>query len=75
MSILITDELLEPLLNEFETAKILKVKVTTLRSWRIKGSPLPFRRIGRAIRYAPSDIVSLIKSGKANSTTEADHAQ
>lgn len=58
------------LLNEHEAAEILQIKVSTLRSWRVKGSPLPFRRIGRAIRYAPQDIAAFIDAGKATSTTE-----
>ncbi len=65
----------EPLLDEYEVADILKIKVSTLRSWRVKGGKLPFSRIGgRMIRYHPADIRDFIEASKATSTTEADYA-
>ena len=62
------------LLNEHETADFLQLKVSTLRSWRVKGSSLPFRRIGRAIRYTPEDVAAFVEAGKAFSTTRAGNA-
>ncbi len=64
----------EKLLNEHEAAELLGVKVSTLRAWRIKGSKLPFLRLGRAIRYDPADIEAFKLASKAYSTTEADNA-
>ncbi len=65
----------ERLLNEHEAAEILQIKVSTLRSWRVKGGKLPFSRIGgRMIRYHPADIRNFIEASKSTSTTEADHA-
>lgn len=62
------------LLNEHEAAEILQIRVSTLRSWRCTGKvKLKFCRIGRAIRYSPSDVAAFIEEGKATSTTEADH--
>lgn len=71
---MITSSLPVRLLNEHELAKILGITVHTIRSWRLSGSPIPFRRIGRSIRYAPSDITAYIEAAKANSTTEAVYA-
>ena len=62
------------LLNEHEAAELLGIKVSTLRAWRIRGSKLPFLRLGRAIRYDPEDLSAFREASKAYSTTEADHA-
>lgn len=62
------------LINEHEAAVLLGIKVSTLRAWRVKGSTLPFCRIGRAIRYARDDIDDFIAASKATSTTEAANA-
>lgn len=43
-------------LTELEAAARLGLKVATLRAWRHRGSGPAFVRLGRAIRYLPSDI-------------------
>jgi predicted DNA-binding transcriptional regulator AlpA len=45
----------EPL-TEVEAAGRLGLKVATLRAWRHQGKGPAFVRLGRAIRYLPSDI-------------------
>jgi hypothetical protein len=60
------------LLNEHETAEILQVKVSTLRSWRVKGSSLQFCRIGRSVRYAPQDLYDFVEAAKTSSTTATE---
>lgn len=51
----------EVLLNDRQVAGLLGVSRRTLRSWRTLGaqSPIPFVKVGRAIRYRPSDVASL----------------
>ncbi len=45
----------EPL-TETDAEARLGLKVPTLRAWRHRGIGPPFVRLGRAIRYLPSDI-------------------
>ncbi|MBU8922849.1 MAG: helix-turn-helix domain-containing protein [Bacteroidales bacterium] len=45
-----------------EVAKILNVSTKTLETWRrTESQNLPFIRIGRAIRYIPSDVSEFLK--------------
>ncbi len=48
-------ELQTELLTLPEASKVLRVKVSTLRSWRTKGT-LPFRKIGGKILLHRDDI-------------------
>jgi predicted DNA-binding transcriptional regulator AlpA len=57
------------LLNEHEAADRLGIKVSTLRRWRVKGSDLPFIRIGGRIKYADNDIEGYIQSRRVLSTS------
>lgn len=51
------------LLNEFEAAEYLDVKVSTLRIWRYAGRyDLPFVKIGRLVRYRAEDLEKWIAS-------------
>jgi predicted site-specific integrase-resolvase len=45
----------EPL-TEAEAAARLGLKIPTLRAWRHRGVGPAFVRLGRAVRYLPSDI-------------------
>jgi hypothetical protein len=57
------------LLNEHEAARLLGLKVTTLRRWRWAGKPPPFLKIGAAVRYDPADLALLIKAARRTSTS------
>ena len=46
----------DALLDEYETAAYLDNSVQTLRNWRMKGSGLPFLKVGAAVRYRVGDI-------------------
>ena len=47
----------DKLLTPPEVAKILGVKLNTLAVWRSTGRyPLPFRKVGRRVRYYLSDV-------------------
>lgn len=58
----------ETLLKETDVAKILNVSVMKIRQFRSrnKGEGPVFIRIGKSIRYAPSDIAAFIESAKYN---------
>ncbi len=58
------------LLNEHEAARILGLKVATLRRWRWAGKPPVFRKINSAVRYHPADISALIDAGRRTSTSD-----
>lgn len=46
--------------DEKEVAEQLSVSVGTLRKWRILNQGPKYRKIGRAVRYAASDIANFI---------------
>lgn len=53
----IEDLLNKKLWTELETAAYLNLKPETLATWRCTARyPLPFVRLGRAIRYRPVDV-------------------
>ena len=58
------------LLHETEAAKILSVKVSTLRRWRWAGKPPPFIKVGAAVRYDPADIGAFVESRRRASTSD-----
>src|SRR5215469_4434393 len=58
------------LLDETRAARILGLSVKTLRRWRWAGKGPAFRKIGRAVRYASSDLEALISSALRTSTSD-----
>ena len=47
----------QTLIDETEAGKLLGVSPETLRDWRCRRTvPLPFVKIGAAVRYVPSDL-------------------
>jgi len=59
------------LLDETRAARILGLSVKTLRRWRWAGKGPAFRKIGRAVRYANSDLEAFISSALRTSTSDA----
>ena len=55
---------LDTLLNEYEVAGILNIRVATLRRWRCDRKGPDFVRIGGAVRYEPVALDSFIASGR-----------
>lgn len=54
---------LNQLLNEVETAALLKTSRQTLANWRCtKTQNLPFVKIGSLVRYRTEDIAAFIQS-------------
>ena len=58
------------LLTEREAAEVLSLKPDTLRRWRWSGGGPPFRKLGRAVRYAMSDLAGFAESAKRESTSQ-----
>jgi predicted DNA-binding transcriptional regulator AlpA len=51
----------EPLLNERETAKLLRVSVQLLRKWRAKGMGPEYSKLGgKLVRYDPGALIQWI---------------
>ena len=62
------------ILNEYQAAEKLSLKVQTLRNWRHEGRGLPYVKIGaRKIGYLPDDIENFVQAGRILPVcTEAD---
>ena len=51
----------ERLVNEYEAAKILSLKVQTLRNWRSNLCGPAYLKLGRCVRYRIEDLEQFIK--------------
>ena len=49
-------------LTEREVAELLGLSVATLRVWRHRGTVPRFLRLGRAVRYLPSDLADFVRA-------------
>ena len=49
-------------MNEIEAAERLGLSVATLRAWRHRGKGPRFVRLGRAVRYLPTDLAEFIRA-------------
>ena len=58
------------LFTELEAAEYLHLSVRTLQGWRVKGSPLTFIKVGRAVRYRLTDLEAFVERGSRRSTSE-----
>jgi excisionase family DNA binding protein len=57
------DQLIEQeaeLLSLEEVSALLRLKVSTLRAWRLKQCHLPFVKMGRLVRVRRADVLALI---------------
>ncbi len=64
------------LLHETETAKILSVKVSTLRRWRWAGTGPRFLKVGYAVRYDPQTLKDYLAERERTSTSDpGPHSQ
>jgi predicted site-specific integrase-resolvase len=62
-----TDRLLTPR----QAGEVLGVSPATLATWRWRGVPrLPYVRVGRLIRYRPSDITAFLETQTRTSTSD-----
>ena len=64
-------ELGSALVNEDEAARMLALRVTTLRRWRWAGRGPRFIKVGAAaVRYDPLDLAAFIEAGRRTSTSD-----
>jgi excisionase family DNA binding protein len=49
-------------LTEREVAELLGLSVATLRAWRHRGKGPRFLRLGRSVRYLPSDVDEFVRA-------------
>jgi hypothetical protein len=58
-------------LNEKQLAERWDVSVRTLQAARVRGTGVPFVRIGRAVRYRMEDVLDYEQSRLRTSTSES----
>lgn len=52
----------EPLLKPEQVARQLAISENTLSSWRsTKRQPLPYVKVGGAVRYRPADVAAFVE--------------
>ena len=55
-------------LTEREVADLLGLSVATLRAWRHRGRGPRFLRLGRSVRYLPSDLAEFVRASAVDTT-------
>lgn len=58
------------LLTTAQASEILGLKLNTMEIWRVQGIGPIYRKIGRLVRYAESDLIAYINAGTRRSTSE-----
>lgn len=56
-------------LTEREVAELLGLSVATLRAWRHRGRGPRFLRLGRSVRYLPSDLADFVRASAVDTTS------
>lgn len=59
--------------TEYEAAQMLGLSVRTLQAMRVRGSELPYVKLGKAVRYRGADLLSYIEKSTVRPPAEADH--
>jgi predicted DNA-binding transcriptional regulator AlpA len=67
----VATEPIERPLTEMDAAGRLGLKVATLRAWRHQGRGPAFVRLGRSVRYLPSDLDEFLRANRRGSQTVA----
>ena len=52
-----------------EVADMLGLSVATLRAWRHRGKGPRFLRLGRSVRYLPSDVADFVRASAVDTTS------
>ena len=60
--------------TDVEAAPRLGCKVSTLRRWRWSGGGPPYVKIGRLVRYRPTDIAEWLAAQRRISTSDPGSA-
>ena len=58
-------------LTEREVAERLGLSVVTLRAWRLRGKGPRFLRLGRSVRYLPSDVDDFVRASAVDTRSES----
>ena len=58
-------------LTEREVAALLGLSVATLRAWRHRGKGPRFLRLGRSVRYLPSDVDDFVRASAVDTRSES----
>jgi predicted DNA-binding transcriptional regulator AlpA len=53
---------LEALLDEYDVAKLTNMSIATVRRWRLLRQGPRYLKLGSAVRYVPSDVLSYIQN-------------
>ena len=57
-------------LTEREVGELLGLSVATLRAWRHRGKGPRFLRLGRSVRYLPSDVDDFVRASAVDTRSE-----
>ncbi len=58
-------------LTEREVGERLGLSVATLRAWRHRGKGPRFLRLGRSVRYLPSDVDDFVRASAVDTRSES----
>ncbi len=58
-------------LTERQVAELLGLSVATLRTWRHRGKGPRFLRLGRSVRYLPSDVDDFVRASAVDTRSES----
>jgi excisionase family DNA binding protein len=58
-------------LTEREVAERLGLSVATLRAWRHRGKGPRYLRLGRSVRYLPSDVAEFVRESAVDTRSES----
>jgi hypothetical protein len=59
------------MLTTKEAAEFLRVSISFLMKARLRGDGPRYRKLGRAVRYTETDLLSYLKASARTSTAEA----
>jgi hypothetical protein len=60
----------EDVLDEKETAALLRISVKALQAWRCRGSGPKFLKFGRSVRYRRGDLQDFVLKALRSSTSD-----
>ena len=52
--------------TEQEVSEKYGIEINTLRYWRKQRAVLPFRKLGRMVRYVPAEVEAAIEASKVD---------
>jgi predicted DNA-binding transcriptional regulator AlpA len=58
-------------LTEREVAELLGLSVATLRAWRHRAKGPRFLRLGRSVRYLPTDVADFVRASVVDTQSDS----